>query len=239
MRTNRTALTSLELTISLVIISVIALSAAGVTLVLSESHAETESRYDNTQAGRGALTLMQKYLNESKLVTALDRGTIVLWHRDRNEDGKINLSELVVLTHDSDRNAIKMVRVVFGEAMESGMVAALDYRIELFKATDVDYVMDCLKQDSRTYEEVIVENVQEFKAIAEPPCPMARMVRLYLIVGEEHRYSSANRPGNGGENYLAVQSAAALRVDDTDRIMTDAAGRYTLAEEDVSYWMHP
>ncbi len=239
MRTKRKALTSLELTISLVIISIIALSAAGVTLVLSESHAETESRYSNTQAGRGAMAVMQKYLNESRLVTALERGTIVLWHRDRNEDGEINLSELVMLTHDTDRDAIKMIRVAFGDGMESGMVAALDYRIELFKATDVDYVMACFEQDSRTSEQVIVENVLEFKAIAEPPCPMARMVRLYLIVGEGHRNSTTNRHGDGGGNYLAIQSAAALRVDDTDRIMTDVAGRYTLAEKDNSYWMHP
>ena len=239
MRMNRSALTSLELTISLVIVSVIGLSAGGVTLVLSESYAETESKYDNTQAGRGALTLMQKYLNESRLVTALDNGTIVLWHRDRNEDGKINLSELVMLTHDTDMGAIKMLRVAFGEGMESGMVAALDYRIELFKATDVDYVTGCFEQDSRTYEKVIVENVQEFKAIAEPPCPMAKMVRLFLIVGEGNRHSSVNRSGAGGENHLALQSAAALRVDDTQRIMTDAAGQYMLAEKDDSYWMHP
>ncbi len=239
MRMNRSALTSLELTISLVIVSVIGLSAGGVTLVLSESYAETESKYDNTQAGRGALTLMQKYLNESRLVTALDNGTIVLWHRDRNEDGKINLSELVMLTHDTDMGAIKMVRVAFGEDMESGMVAALDYRIELFKATDVDYVTSCFEQDSRTHEQIIIENVQEFKAIAEPPCPMARMVRLYLVVGEGHRNSSLNGPGDGGGHHLALQSAAALRVDDTDRIMTDEAGQYSLTEKDDSYWMHP
>ncbi len=243
MRTKRKALTSLELTISLVIVSIIALSAAGVTLVLSESHAETESRYANTQAGRGALAVMQKYLNESRLVTAIERGTIVLWHRDRNEDGKINLSELVMLTHDTDRNAIKMVRVAFGQDMESNMVAALDYRIELFKASDLDYVMGCFEQDSRTYEKVIVENVQEFKAVAEPPCPMSKMVRLYLTVGKGHRYSPGNSPGNkpgdGGGNYLAIQSAAALRVDETDRIMTDAAGQYTLGKKDDSYWMHP
>ena len=62
-----------------------------------------------------------------------------------------------------DLNAIKMVRVEFGQDMESGIVAALDYRIELFKATDVDYVMGCFEQDSRTYERIVVEKTRPGK----------------------------------------------------------------------------
>lgn len=241
MRKNRTALTSLELTISLVIVSIIGLSAAGVTMVLSQSYAETESKYDNTQAGRGAMAVIQKYLNEARLVTAVEEGTIVLWHRDRNEDGRINLSELVMITHDSDLNAIKIVRVAFPEGMDPNMVAALDYNLELYNTARPGYVMNYFAQDSRTREHVIVENVMEFKAVADPPCPMAKMVRLYLVIGDDDCGSSTNEVGYLDGDYIVLQSAAALRADDTERIMTDAAGQYTLEERDDSYWTqnHP
>ena len=233
MSTNRTALTALELTISLAIISVIGLSAAGVTLVLSESHAQTESKYNNTQAGRGALAVMQKYINEARLVTAVEGNSIVLWHRDRNEDGKINLSELVMLTHDRELHVIKKVRVMFPAGMDPQTRAALDYELPLFKLTETIQVVEYIQRDSRSIEQVIVENVREFKAFADLPCPMTRMVRLYLIVGD----TSTNSAGEyDSEDCLVLQTAAALRVDDTERVMTDAGGQYILDEKDDSYW---
>ncbi|KKL25941.1 hypothetical protein LCGC14_2400270, partial [marine sediment metagenome] len=53
--------------------------------------------------------------------------------------------------------------------------------------------------------------------------------------------SSTNEGGDPDGDYLVLQSAAALRVDDTERIMTDAAGQYTLEEKDDLYWTqnHP
>ncbi len=202
MSAKRRGLTVVELILALMVTSLIALAAAGVTGALSTAHAQSQTTYENLRTLRSGISQIQHNLSRAKLVVSIDAKSVVCWMQDFNGDGKINLSELAQLRYDSQNRQVQWRRVVFPDNMDAGIRAALDSPVTLNSASDSSTVDDLIGNDIRHEVKILAEDIQEFRVRARPLPPMTKLVAITLVAGD-------------GSQSFTIQSSASIRADRT------------------------
>jgi len=216
MKRHRRGFTLAELLVSMSITAVIGASVAGMSVALSSAYANSQGVYENIQTGRSIMMRIQRELNRARLVAFADQGMLVFWSRDANNDGRINISELVVISHDDTTGALTSRQVVFPDTMNPAEREALDNPIDLVEGMSAD-IAGTIDRNANGAERILGDCVTAFEVSALPACPMARLVRLKITIEQDGKA-------------LTVRSAASLRADKTAEVQT-SDGVYVLAAE--------
>ena len=220
MRHTRTGFTLVEFMMAATIMSIIALSVAGVFGALSNAYCGSQVYYQTLQTAQSSMTRVQAMVHKAKLVTAATSSSLVLWAGDTNEDGTINLSEIAVLQYDSDHHEVREIRVVFPENMDVSTKTVMDAPKLLSTLTDITEASNTVGSVAYTRETVLASDVWAFRVAVTPQPPMSNLVKIELEIGPE------------GQRFI-LRSACSLRADVVADVGT-VHGDYVLTTEDVS-----
>lgn len=211
---RNSGMTVSELVLAMAITSVIALSVAGASMVMSQAVAHNDQAYEHRHAATMALSRISGVVRQSLLVTAAEDDRLVLWQQDANEDQAINLGELTVVEFDSANKTIILRRLGL-DNLTDGMRATLDVGKTLTWATSGESVTGAIESNIYGEATVLAEDVQQFHVSLDGPATAAKLVKLTIIVGE-------------GKSATQASGAATLRADKTANVTTDDQGQLVL-----------
>ncbi len=204
MRSRTRAFTIVELILAMVIVSVIALSVAGISAALSSAYAHSQDYYQCIQGGRVGMRRIQKPLRKARLITACTADSLGFWGEDSNDDGIINLDEIRLISYDSVNRQVTQRRIRFPDGMDPGTKDALNVEIALHELTDISNVANYLTGMYLETTPMAVQ-VDDFEVAPQVAPPMTRFLKVVLNVSE------------GGKE-MTVRSAVSLRVDMTSHV---------------------
>jgi len=206
-----------EIVLALSIASVIGLSVAMVSMALSTAHEHSLERDVHVQTARSVIRTVESIISKSRLVTGRSPSDLSLWASDANNDGLINVSELVVLTYNSAAGHIAQTQVVFPDAMSESMRAALDEGKLLKDVLDPTSVREMMLVEFPSYcrQTTLAENVLGVSVTTDVDPPKTCVVKLKVQVGTP-------------DWSMTLYGGAALRADSTRLVGTLGDGTYVL-----------
>lgn len=215
-RTN--GLTVVELVVAMAVTSMVALTVTGAFMALNTAVEHSDEHYLHVQTARCVSRLVQAALRKSKLVTAAEQGGLVLWAGDTNEDGKINISEVLVFRYLDVESKLEQAKVVFPDSMDPDTRAALDVHKALADLDDVAAVREMMATDFPDYycNEELATHVLSHSVYPDEAAPLTRMLKLRVTIGTARRS-------------ITVYPSGALRDDETDRVGL-SEGEYVLID---------
>jgi Tfp pilus assembly protein FimT len=210
----RLALTVPELVLAMAITSLIGLSIAGATMALSGACAHIDQSYENSQAANLALGRVHRIVRQSRLITACDDSSMILWRCDENEDGVINISELELVEYDA-AGRLLLSRSISLSNLSEPVRQAMDAEKSLQWSTDASNVRRAIDSSVYRSAQALAENVTAFRVSVSPQCPLARTANFEIVVGE-------------GDYQARAFNASTLRASRTADISTDDDGQHIL-----------
>ncbi|HET6428440.1 MAG TPA: hypothetical protein VFJ30_08525 [Phycisphaerae bacterium] len=209
------AFTLMELMLALSITSVIGLTVGSVAVALSHAQSHTDQLSESVQSGRGGLLAIESHVRKAKLVTAVETNGLVLWLGDANADGKINVDELAMISHDGDSREVRLSKLSFPKTLSPTMLEMLNVSRTL---SAVDTISDVSSELDRGiyvgYVAVspLAINVARFEVVTDAAPPLSRLVGLRITVGTE------------GGRQVSLVSSARLRDDETANVSSYTDG---------------
>ncbi|MFA6133714.1 MAG: hypothetical protein WC869_06820 [Phycisphaerae bacterium] len=208
MTRRRTGFTALELTLSILIMSITSLSVAGVTMAISKAHASTEDYYQSIQTGRSAMLKIQSLVQSSKLATYCSANTVVLWLDDTNGNNLVNMDEIGVISFASGQ--IKFSRCSF----PANIQAALNTAVPLSSLTNATSIVPQILNSTYAPAQLLTTDVSSCIFSATPTPPLATLVKVNMTVGV-------------GTQKITLRSAASTRAGLTSKVGI-SGGQYVL-----------
>jgi len=208
------AFTIAELLIALAITAVIGLTVAGVAMALSRSYQHSEQYYRYLQSGRVASIRLQGSLRKSRLVTASDASTLVLWAEDYNNDGQINVSEVLFVYYDHGARELIERSTVFPDSMSASVREMLDFTIPLSALSDPNVATGPPAYESYDSKRLLAAYVEDFQVFCTDAPPFTKLVKFCLKVG-------------GDGQFVTMHGASRLRADRTEYV-GEFGGEYVL-----------
>jgi len=206
----------MEMVMAVTVTSITGLAVATVSYSLSKANENSQEFYESIQTGRTVVSRVQTMLRKGRLVTCTTQDSAMIWAEDSDENEIINLTELRIVKYDSNTQIIKEYRVVLPN--NSG-IRANNIELPLSVASQ-SYCIEKLIVYPYVTSSVIAENVREFSIDTDVPAPLARLLTIKMVVGED-------------DQDITLRSAVAMRDDMTDQIGL-ADGEYVLAESGES-----
>jgi hypothetical protein len=189
-------MTLAELTVGMVILSVVAVAVAGLTTSLSDAYAGGERFYDSLQMARVSMLRIEAQARKAKMPLSDDDTTqaaFALWNEDGNGDGQVNLSEIELYWYQSGTKRLICQTLTFPQAQK-----ALDYPMApeaLSNVTNVILFMWWF--EPYRADVVLCENVTSCRFVTDKPAPDSTLLSIYMRVGNS-------------DNEVQLQSAVAL-----------------------------
>ena len=112
MRRSARALTLIELVIGIAVTTLVGLSVAAVSGVLSDSYSQGEAYYRSMQSARIAMMNLQSKVRKAHLITQASGNEMMIWQEPGGDDGKINPSELTLTRYDAYQDKITKYQIV-------------------------------------------------------------------------------------------------------------------------------
>lgn len=202
------AFTLMELIMALSIMSLIGLAVAGASMVLSTSYTRSQEQYQNIQIARSVMRRLHAQIRTARLVTACRDDTIVLWANDKNGNGKINITEIVLVRFDSGAGEVREYRIVFPSEWTQEKKNLFNVVVSLDSVSTVDEAWETIASFG-TYRVMLplATDVSGFQLSASAAAPLATYVGVSVTVGQ-------------GKHSAMLRSAASLRKDETARVGT-------------------
>jgi prepilin-type N-terminal cleavage/methylation domain-containing protein len=126
---RRPGFTLVELMMGLVITSLVMGALAALSFAMSRAWSQSESGQSSSISSHQAAIRLQNFLRQAKLVGLVRAGSTngsmspggcaMLWLRDDNADGKVQLTEIGLIEHDLTQKRVKLYQV----KVPSGMTA--------------------------------------------------------------------------------------------------------------------
>ena len=219
MTRNAPGFTLVELVMAMFITSIIAAAVAGMSMVLSTANAHSEDRYMAIESARNAMRKIQLDFQKALLITAVseDGSSLLYWVRDENENGKINLTELRLLRHESGEKQIRRYQVAFPDTWPQPLRDAQDTEFTLQSSLNLSTMASYVAGSTHSVGRLLAVDVHDFEVSLPPSSqapPLATLVQIRHTVGQ-------------GEQALTLRSAASLRADATGYVGV-ANGVYVL-----------
>ncbi len=202
MKASRSGFTLIEMTMAMVVMSVIGLTVGGVAMALSTAQNSSQDYYQCIQTGRVSMLRLQDLLRRAKLVTDVSDTGLVIWESDANGDGAINLPELKLVSWDGSSQQVTRhcVKPPPGDPKLMYQV-----RVPLYLATFESWPGVRSGLASMIEEVVLAENVESFSVRATPAAPRAKSISFQITI-------------RLGDRSLTLHDGVSLRADWTDRV---------------------
>lgn len=178
---GRGGFTLAELVVSIAITAVIGSAVVGLATALSMASEHGRDRYLSLQTARMTMRRIQDTIRKAKLVTAASSSSLVLWAEDSNGDGRINLTEIVLLRLVPGTGEIRTWRIVFPERWPKHVTTILDTEVKLEDLTSIDEGM--WMYDPLVEVTVLAGDVTDFNVRVSPAPPMTELVGLSITAG--------------------------------------------------------
>ncbi|MFP4433440.1 MAG: type II secretion system protein J [Phycisphaerae bacterium] len=182
-RSRTKGMTLVELTVGMVMLSVIALAVAGLTASLSDAYAGGERFYTSLQMARVSMLRIETEARKAKEFLSDDASSeaaIALWADDANHDGKVNLSEIVLYWYQSGTGNLVRQQLVFPPANQT-----LDYALEKDSLSDVNMVVMLMWWFSPYLQEAeLCENVSSCRFVTDQAPPDTKVLSIRMTVGQ-------------------------------------------------------
>lgn len=217
--TSRRAFTLIELTLAMVITSVIGLSIAGVSLALSDSYARSQDYYASLQCGRSTISQMQDTLRRARLITGATDQALIFWAQDEegSDAGYINKAEIKLWVYDSANSQIRQCCIAYPASQKS----LLNTRLTLSQVTVTPSTNCIATTDAYSQWTVIATDVKDFHIRLDQAAPLTKCVMLDITIGGSTNAASA-------ATNTRFQNAVRLRADATS-LVTQQNGQYVLS----------
>ena len=213
-KTRARGFTLVELLIGISITSMVGLTVAGASMVLSNSHFQSEQYYDCLQSGRVAMRWIESDIRRSSLVTGI-QGGLMLWEGDTNGDEQINLSELTLITHDPNSGELTRSRAVFPAGMTSQEVMAINPQFPLHQLVEsADAMASWVASNAFVETMTLASNIKFLDIQPAQTPPMTTRLNIVLVATQ-------------GVEQMTLGSAACLRADRTGDVFL-ASGQFIL-----------
>lgn len=214
---GRGGFTLAELVVSIAITVVIGSAVVGLATAMSAANEHGRDRYLSLQTARMTMLRIQNTIRKAKLVTAASSSSLVLWAEDSNGDGRINITEIVLVRLAPETTEIRTRKIVFPEYWSDGTKAILDIEVKLDDVTGTYQGMWMF--DPLVERVVLAGGVTDFNVKVWPAPPMTELVGLSITAGS-------------GQRAVTLRSAAHPRQTVTD-LVGIADGKYVLMSLDV------
>ncbi len=201
----RRGFTLAELAIAAAITVVIGAAVTGVAVGLSNAQEHSEEYHRSLRNAQTASIRLPETLRRALLVTAGSDDRLVLWAEDTNDDGEINVSEVLKIYFDVATHQLIERSYIFPEAMAQDTRDALDYTLSLGEVDDTSICESGSLYPQYDTKRVLANNVRSFELQFSPDSPETKMVAFGLVVGE-------------GDNAVKIRGAARLRADQVSRV---------------------
>jgi len=205
---DKKAFTLAELLMALSLTAVIALAAATLAGALSSAREQTDAMAGAIQSGRAAMMNLDASLRKARLVTAAEANSLVIWTGDANEDERINVNELVLLTSQPASQTVERWEVFFPDSLSLKLLDSLNVRRDLAEVnavSDVTALLGRAVYQPYLIKTILATDVVDFQVVADQAAPLSRLVLLRLRVGPTGQQ-------------IALTNSARLRADMVDRV---------------------
>lgn len=182
-RSRTKGMTLAELTVGMVMLSVIALAVAGLTASLSDAYAGGERFYTSLQMARVSMLRIETEARKAHMFLSDDANSeaaIALWTEDANNDGKVNLSEITLYWYQAGTGRLVRQRLVFPPVNQ-----ALDYALEKDSLGDVNLVVLLMWWFSPYLQEAdLCKNVSSCRFATDQAPPDTKLLSIRMTVGQ-------------------------------------------------------
>ncbi len=182
-RSKIKGMTLAELTVGMVMLSVIALAVAGLTASLSDAYAGGERFYTSLQASRVSMLRIETEARKAHRFLSDDAGSeaaIALWNEDANHDGKVNLSEITLYWYQGATGKLVRQRLIFPPAYQ-----ALDYALESSSLSDANLVVLLMWWFKPYLQEAeLCANVSSCRFVTDERPPNTKLLSIRMTVGQ-------------------------------------------------------
>jgi hypothetical protein len=202
------AFTLTRLTLAVSITAVIGLAVGSMSTTLVHAHSHSDVMRESIQSARLAMMKLEVMLRAAKLVTCAGGSRLVIWTGDANDDGRINVGELVLVRYDAGAEKVEYWRVVFPETMSQGLRKALNRTLTLNEATDAGLVAEALGAGGLAgylARPALASSVTGFEMAADAPPPRSRLLALRVAAGPP-------------DQHITLSNAVRLRADATEYV---------------------
>jgi len=207
MKTSRTekAFTLAELLVALVVTSVILSAVATLAYAMSSASRVSEDTFLKQAQLRQARLRIAELVRTCKLICAAPGHDVAIWQADSNNDGKINIGELVYIEAGDNSNMLRLCQFA---PTDPAPITLQSLAAPTTKAS-------LISQYAETYVPLIPEcgNVQ-FRFDAAPPFTKTKLLSISLSLAENgatHRYEisealrawAGNRLNDAGDELVS------------------------------------
>lgn len=206
-----------QLLIALTITTMIGLAAGGVSMALSSAYEYGEDYHRSIQYSRAVMRRMHSVVSGSRLITAAGTTSMALWVSDANDNGVINITELLLVKYDSSGDQVSEYRIVFPSYWPDELKNVLNFQVSLNWCTSITNVTNYLTGWYYSQETVLADEISGFSVSPSASGPMSKMVEFTIQAGAAGRT-------------LTLTSAASLRADWLDHVGI-SGGDYVLDTE--------
>ena len=211
MKASRSGFTLIEVTMAMVVVSVMGLTVAGVAMALSTAQDNSQDYYQCIQTGRVTMLRLQDMFRRARLVTGASDTGLVIWDSDANGDRTINVTELKLVSWDESTQRVTRRCV---KAPQEWSEAMKNLPVPLYTATFQSWSTWQSNFESLIEEVTLAENVEAFSVQTTSAAPLAKSVSIQMTI-------------RLGDHSLTIRGGASLRADWTDRV-ENVDGHYIL-----------
>ena len=177
MARNAKAFTLAELLMAMLVMGIIALAVGGMSMALSTAHEYSEDFYRHTQIARNGMRRVQRALRQAKLITAKDSTSVAYWAEDTNGNGRINLTEMRLLTFEAGQGELAEYRVEFPDWWEEWWKEEKDIEFPLSEVATIDQVkklVGALEWTGRLW----AAELTDVSFVASPAAPQTKVLQV-------------------------------------------------------------
>jgi len=210
---NAKAFTLAELLTAMLVMSIIAVAVAGMSMALSTAHEYSKDFYRHSQIARNGMRRIGRAVRQANLITATDSTSVAYWAEDTNGNGRINLTEMRLLTFQSRTGELAEYRVEFPAWWEEWMKETEDAELSLSEVTTIGQV-ESLGDTFGWTGRLWATELTDASFVASPSAPQTKVLQVQFTVGQ-------------GSRQVTLRSAAGPRIDWVQHVGT-AEGQWIL-----------
>jgi len=140
---HKNGFTLVELLVALVVTSIVLVAITTFAFALGSANEVTGDTSQKQAQIRSATLRIQELIRHSKLVCAINDDDIAIWYDDNNNDGHINIGEIVYIERGSNRDHINICNLMSSDGLviELDAIGAISTNWWSAYDSNIDYIL--------------------------------------------------------------------------------------------------